>query len=146
MSLATANRYVETYHRHHRRTQGMKFAIGARLSVSRRLIGVAIVGRPASRILDDGKNLEVLRCCTDGTANACSFLYGACWRIARELGYYRLLTYTLPSEGGASLRGAGWAKVSEDCGGGSWSREKRPREDKHPVGPKWRWEVTADGR
>ena len=37
-----------------------------------RLCGVAICGRPVARYLDDGLTLEILRCCTDGTYNACS--------------------------------------------------------------------------
>lgn len=67
-------------------------------------------------------------------------LYGAAWRAAKALGYKRLVTYTLPEEGGASLRAAGWRLVGE-CGGGSWSRESRPREDKHPIQMKYRWEA-----
>ena len=73
-----------------------------------RLAGVAIVGRPVSRYLDDGKTLEVNRLCTDGTKNACSFLYAAAARAARAMGYQRIITYTLDTEGGASLRAAGW--------------------------------------
>lgn len=72
-----------------------------------------IVGRPVSRVLDDGDSCEVTRLCTDGTPNACSKLYGACMRIAREMGYGRIVTYTLDSEGGASLRASGWARDAD---------------------------------
>lgn len=102
--------------------------------------GVAIVGRPVARMNDDGWTLEVVRVATDGTKNACSKLYRASWKAARAMGYKRLITYTLPEEGGASLRGAGFRLIGE-VGGGSWHREARPRVDKHPTQPKLRWEI-----
>ncbi len=77
---------------------------------------------------------------TDGTKNACSMLYGAAWRAARALGWLRLVTYTLPEEGGASLRAAGWRCIGE-AGGGSWSRANRPRVDMHPLQVKMKWEA-----
>ena len=93
--------------------------------------GVAIVGRPVARHLDDGWTLEVNRCCTDGADNACSMLYGASWRVARNLCYTKLITYTLPEEGGASLRGAGW-KLIGMRGGGAWNVPSRPRLCENP--------------
>ena len=90
---------------------------------------------------DDGLTLEVNRVATDGCPNACSALYGAAWRAAKAMGYQRLITYTLPEEGGASLRGAGWRLVGE-AGGGKWSREGRPRVDMHPTHGKLRWEAS----
>ena len=101
---------------------------------------MAIVGRPVARRLDDGLTLEVNRLATDGTPNACSCLYGAAWRVARELGYRRLVTYILASESRTSLKAACWTCVGE-AGGGSWSVPTRPREDKHPVEKKVRWEI-----
>jgi len=130
--------FVEAHHRHHRPPRGDVFRIGA--AVGERVVAVAIVGRPVARRLDDGWTLEVLRLCSDGTRNACSFLYGAAWRAARALGWRRLVTYTLPEEGGASLRAAGWRCVGE-AGGGSWSRRARPRIDTHPQQLKLRWEA-----
>jgi hypothetical protein len=103
--------------------------------------GVAIVGRPVARLLADDFTAEVTRLCTDGARNACSMLYGAAWRAARALGYRRLVTYTLPEEGGSSLRAAGWRLVGE-AGGGSWSRVARARVDTHPTQRKLRWEAA----
>jgi hypothetical protein len=100
-----------------------------------------MVGRPVARHADDGWTLEVTRCCTDGTQNACSTLYAAAWRAARALGYHRLITFTLPQEGGASLRASGWRELYRTKGG-SWDREDRPRVDKHPTQPKTLWEIT----
>ena len=136
VSLRTANAFVLSHHRHHRPVQGAKFALAVTLSDSDLIHGVAIVGRPVARHLDDGWTLEVTRLCTDGAPNACSKLYGAAWKVARALGYIRLITYTLSDEGGASLRAAGWRLVGAR-GGGAWSRPGRPRADtpEHLRGP-----------
>ena len=53
---------------------------------------------------------EVVRVATDGTPNACSFLYGNAARIARLMGFRRIITYTLDNESGASLRAVGWMR------------------------------------
>ena len=137
LDLAEANALVRTLHRHHVPVVGHKFSLGA--VKDGQIIGAVIVGRPVSRMRDDGRTLEVTRCATDGTKNACSFLYGAAARAAFALGYTRIGTYTLPQEGGASLRGAGWRLIGER-GGGSWSRDERPRVDKHPTQGKLLWE------
>ena len=131
-----AKLYVKRHHRHHKPPVGGLFQIAA--AKGGQIVGVAIIGRPVARNLQNGWTAEVTRCCTDGTHNACSFLYGAAWRAARALGYKRLITYTLKEEGGASLRAAGWQCLGE-CGGGSWSRKSRPRVDKHPTQLKIKW-------
>lgn len=135
-ALDEANAFVPRHHRHHKPTRGHKFSLG--VSAGEKIVGVAIVGRPVSRILDDGWTLEVNRTCTDGTRNANSMLYGAAWRAAKSLGYRRLITYSLPDEGGASLRGAGW-KMLGQRGGGTWNCPSRPRVDKHPTQAKILW-------
>ncbi len=140
ISMAEANRYVETHHRHHRPVRGCLFCVA--VNDGERVVGVAIVGRPKARMLQDGYTAEVVRVATDGTRNACSALYGAAWRAARAIGYRRLVTYTLPEEGGASLRGAGWHCVGK-AGGGSWDRKARPRVDLHPTQEKIRWEART---
>lgn len=101
MTLREANAFVEQHHRHHKPVVGHKFSIG--VSDGEKVVGVAIVGRPVGRFLDDGWTLEVTRLCTDGTHNACSMLYAAAWRAARAMGYRRVVTYILESETGASL-------------------------------------------
>src|SRR3954451_17904465 len=102
LHLREANAFVAQHHRHNLPTVGGKFALGA--AVEGKLVGVAVAGRPAARRLEDGKTLEILRVATDGTPNACSYLSSRCARIARLMGYRRVITYTLESEGGASLR------------------------------------------
>ena len=143
ITLADANAFVQRHHRHHRPVVGHKFSLAA--VKAGQVVGVAIVGRPVSRVRDDGFTLEVTRLCTDGTPNACSFLYGAAARAAFALGYRRIGTYTLPDEGGTSLRAAGWQLVGER-GGGSWSRAARHREDRHPIEVKWLWERSDPRR
>ncbi len=139
MTLAEANAFILKHHRHHKPVPGCKFAIG--VSDGEKVVGIALVGRPVARHLDDGWTLEVNRTCTDGTKNANSKLYGAAWRTARALGYKRLITYTLPEEGGASLRAAGWKCVGL-AGGGTWNCQSRPRVDTHPTQKKFKWEKT----
>lgn len=138
ISLRAARRYVTEMHRHHDAPQGGKFALAA--WHDERLVGVAIVGRPVSRALDNGTTAEVIRVATNGTRNACSFLYGASKRAAQAMGYVKVLTYTLEEESGASLRAVGWKRVGV-AGGGSWSVPSRPRVDHHPTQGKIRWEV-----
>lgn len=139
MTLDEANAFVRANHRHHRPVPGAKFCVG--VANGDQVCGVAIVGRPVSRMLDDGWTLEVNRTCTDGTRNANSMLYGACRRVTFGLGYRKLITYTLPEEGGASLRASGFRLIGE-AGGGKWTRKARPRVDTHPTQKKLKWELS----
>jgi len=141
ITVSDARAFVLEHHRHHRPPVSGLFAVACADSPTR-IRGVAIVGRPVARGLQDGWTAEVTRVATDGTRNACSMLYGAAWRAARALGYRRLVTYTLAEEPGTSLRASGWATVAE-VRGRSWSCTSRPRVDKHPTQGKLRWEVSA---
>lgn len=140
IDFTEANAFVEKFHRHHKPMQGCKFCVA--VSSGDKVVGVAIVGRPVARLLDDGWTLEVNRCCTDGTKNACSMLYSAAWRAAKALGYMRLITYTLPEEGGASLRASNWRCLGLR-GGGNWNVKSRPRIDTDELlrGQKLLWEA-----
>lgn len=132
--------FIAEHHRHHLPPQGWKFGIA--VNNGRRVVGVVTVGRPVARGNQDGYTLEVTRCCTDGTKNAASMLYGAAWRAAKALGYRRLITYTLAEERGTSLVAAGWRALYQTAGG-SWDCPSRPRVDTHPTGQKTLWEATA---
>ncbi|MBQ9719651.1 MAG: hypothetical protein IJV64_03045 [Oscillospiraceae bacterium] len=146
-ALREANAYVAQHHRHNRPVTGHKWSVAC--YDGERLCGVAICGRPVARRLDDGLTLEILRVCTDGTQNACSALYGACARAAKAMGYRRVVTYTLASEPGTSLKASGFENHGE-AGGTSWDVPSRPREvvqeslfgteRKYPAGTKVRWE------
>lgn len=142
LELKQANEFVGTLHRHHQAVHRDKFRVGA--EVDGRLVGVAQVGRPVSRMLDDGHTVEVVRLCTDGTKDVCSFLYSRCARAAKELGYSRIITYILETESGASLFASGWAEVALTSGG-SWDRPSRSRESKAPTCPKRRFEKWLRG-
>jgi hypothetical protein len=155
--------FISKYHRHHKEPVGSVFQIavidedkntenvnpieteildlfGNKINkvkkvLNPKIVGVAVVGRPVARRSQDGVTLEVTRLCTDGTKNACSILYSACWRAAKALGYRKLITYILNTEPGTSLKASGWKLIGER-GGGSWSVPSRPRSDKHPLQPK----------
>lgn len=132
--------FVAEHHRHHKPPRGHKFSVA--VSDGAKVVGVAMVGRPVARNSDDGWTLEVNRVATDGTRNACSMLYRAAWRAASAMGYKRLITYTLPSEGGASLRAAG-ARLVGEAGGGTWNRRTRNRVDTHPMQLKLLWDFSS---
>jgi hypothetical protein len=151
LSVQDANKVVAKWHRHSRPVLSGLFAVGA--SVRGELVGVAIVGRPVARMLQDGATCEVTRLCVvDGVSglHVCSSLYGRCLRIARELGYRRVVTYTLASESGASCRAAGFVAVAQLAARPTWDTPSRRREqvsrtlfgdeEKRPTGPKVRWE------
>lgn len=138
VSLKDANSFVAAHHRHHKPVTGHKFSIGC-AAEDGTLVGVAIVGRPVSRYLDDGMTLEVNRLCTDGTRNACSLLYAAAARAAKAIGYEKIITYTLDSEPGTSLRAAGW-QCAGKAGGKRWSGVRRPAADLYPAQMKLRYE------
>lgn len=143
MTLAEANEFVRNFHRHNKPTAGHVFSIG--VSDGDTLVGVAICGWPVARNLDDGMTLEVYRCCVVDNApkGVCSFLYSRAWRAACALGWSRLVTYTLQSESGASLRGAGWKIVNQSPGATGKAWQNRPgREWQEVVGQaKFRWEA-----
>ena len=116
ISLREANRFIEKHHRHSGRAQGCKFCV-ALSDESGVLHGVAVVGRSISRYLDDGRTAEVTR-------------------LAREMGFRKIITYTLAEEGGASLRASGWSCAPGFRGGGSWNVPGRPRTESRNTGPK----------
>jgi hypothetical protein len=140
VTLRVARAYVDQHHRHLPAPRGAKLAIAVR-DTRGQLRGVAILGRPVSRHLDDGLSAEVTRVATDGCRNACSALYAAAARVARSLGYARLFTYTLEHEPGTSLRAAGW-RQEETTRGGSWTRADSPRSAPRHAGPKRRWSTA----
>ncbi len=139
IELVDARRVVRTIHRHHKPPIGHRFSLAA-VDEAGTVRGVAIVGRPVARMAGrPDEVVEVLRVATDGTPNACSALLGAAARAAKALGYLRIQTYTLPAEGGASLRGSGWMCEGE-AGGGQWKHtDGKPRRTDQPTGIKLRW-------
>ena len=137
MTLREANAFVEQNHRHHGKVVGHKFSIG--LSDGEKIVGVAIVGRPVSRYLDNGLTLEVTRLCTTGEKNACSMLYSAAARAAKAIGYRKIITYTLDTEAGASIRAAGWTCMGQ-AGGKRWTGKRCPAVDLCPPQMKLRYE------
>lgn len=143
ISYRQAALFINEHHRHHKAPQGMKWAIAA--EDDDHIVGVATCGRPVGRNIDDGFTCEITRVCTDGTYNACSILYGACARIAREMGYRRIITYTLASEHGTSVKAAGFA-YDGIAGGEHWTGERDrgqdiPHEMKLRWSKEWPWKI-----
>lgn len=136
MSLKQANEFVSSLHRHHKPVHRDKFRVGA--VKNDKIVGVVQIARPVARGLDDGETVEVVRLCTDGTKNACSFLYGKAARISKEMGYKKIVTYILENESGDSLKAAGW-KYEITTQGGSWDTPSRRRETNAPTCKKQRW-------
>lgn len=151
-TLRKANDFVASFHRHTGRTarNGGKFAIG--LAKSGKLVGVAIVGNPLSATLMDGRTAEVLRLCvvSDAPESACSRLYAACWRAWKAMGGSRMITYTLETEPGTSLRAAGWICVgkTKPTAGGWRKTEDNCRRTETAVLAlvKHRWQIVSSAR
>lgn len=139
ITLREANAFVREHHRHHGPSRGCICCVAVGTD---HICGVAIIGRPVARRLQDSWTAEVTRCCTDGTPHAASKLYAAAWRACRALGYRKIVTYTLDTEPGTSLVAAGWKCLGE-AGGGSWNCRSRPRVDTHPTQLKLRWEAAS---
>ena len=146
LTLADANAFVETHHRHNKKVRGHKFSIG--VTEQDCLVGVAIVGRPVSRHLDDGLTMEVTRLAVIDNApkNACSFLYRCAWRAWASMGGQKIITYTIESESGSSLKGAGFKVIAKSPawkeGAGWTTRANRVWQPVHSEG-KVRWQIEA---
>ena len=148
ITLRQANAYVTQHHRHHKAARGHKFSVSV-VDGAGNIRGVGIAGRPVSRVLDKDGHLEVVRVCTDGTRNVCSMIYGALRRAGVALGYpaHKIITYTLESEPGGSLRASGWHDDGP-AGGGTWDTPARRREDHAPTETKRRWRagIESEGK
>lgn len=143
LTLREANALVATLHRHHKPARGCKFCIGL-VGKDGQLHGAAIVGRPVARACDQRQTAEVTRLVTDGTPNACSKLYAACARTAKEMGFSLIQTYILQTEPGTSLKASGW-RLASYTKGGSWNNGPRSgRREDQPLMPKQRWEKNLD--
>lgn len=137
LELKDANKFVKELHRHNEPVFRDKFRCGC-IDDDGILRGVVQAGRPKARGMQDGKTIEIVRNCTDGFENACSFLYSRALRAAQALGYTRAITYILKSENGSSLKASGFVKDA-DVKGRSWDCPSRPRKNNAPTDDKERW-------
>lgn len=140
-----ANAFIAQHHRHCGRVPGHRGAIGC--EHEGRLVGVVIIARPVSRELQkDPFLVEVVRLCVSPEApkGTCSWLYARARRAAVALGFLRVTTVTLDTEGGASLRGAGWREVGRLPTRSGWNAPSRPRAALPTDGQaKIRWEAAT---
>lgn len=139
IDFSAACDFIDKHHEHNKRTVGHIFSLG--LWRGRVLIGVAVCGRPVSRHLDDGKTIEVYRNCVPhcfkNTKNACSILYGACIRTAKKKGFTKVITYTLMSEKGSSLKAANFIMEAENVGGIKWTGKRKFVDDSGELKRRW---------
>lgn len=134
LTVKQANEFILKHHRHHKETRGHRFSLG--LVINGELCGVICVGRPVARGCDPFKIAEVTRLCTDGSKNACSFLYAKAARICKEMGFEKIQTYILEDELGTSLEASGWS-FQYNTRGGQWNHTKgKPRRTDQPIVPK----------
>lgn len=139
LPIKTAIKFCRGVHRRLPVVVGGMWSLGLYSRLGEVLHGVAIVGRPSARLLDDGTRLEVTRVAVEaGVANGCSKLYGAVSRVGREMGARDMLTYIHGDELGTTLRAAGWIEDTE-TDGGEWSRTGRQRQLAVDPNPKRRW-------
>jgi hypothetical protein len=107
-TLREANAYVEEHHRHHDPVAGSIACLA--VADDARVVGVAIVGRPLARMLQDGWTAEVLRTCVDSgyvEEVATAYLAGALFK-ARERG---AVGVAYAEAGLAALRRCPWLQA-----------------------------------
>jgi hypothetical protein len=139
IELSEANALVEQWHRHHKKAQGHRFSIGVYDGKKKEVVGAAIIGRPVARAINWHTTVEIVRLVSNGTKNACSILYAASDRIAKELGYEKIQTYILDTESGVSLLASGWICEDNNVGGGHGWHSREGRRDDQPENKKQRW-------
>lgn len=138
LTLKQANELVSKFHRHHKPCVGHRFSLGV-IDDRGDLHGAAIVGRPVSRELNQYDIAEITRLVTDGFPNACSALYGACARVAKEMGFVSIQTYILENETGISLKSSGYI-FDHLTNGGNWNHSwRKGRREDQPMCPKQLW-------
>lgn len=137
ITFRDAKAFNALHHRHNPDIQGCRFCLSC--WDNNQLVGVAICGRPVSRYLDNGLTCEINRLCTDGTYNACSKLYGGSCRVAKAMGYQKVITYTLLSEPGTSLRASNF--IHDGVYGGVYWTGERNRGQNIPPELKNRWHI-----
>ena len=140
VELQDANDFVFKVHRHHKPVRGHRISVAV-ADEGGVIRGVAICGRPVARLTNPRKVLEITRCATDGTPNACSKLYSMCIQIAKLTGYKRIQTFTLENESGISLKACGFRDDGlTKSQPGLWDSREGRRDDQ-PDGPKRRWVI-----
>ncbi|MDB5931981.1 MAG: hypothetical protein JWR60_3688 [Polaromonas sp.] len=142
VSFSTAKAFVAQHHRHCPAPAGWRF--GAGIFNGEDLIGCVMVGRPVARAFDSARVVEVNRLCLrtdiapDLAWNGCSQLYGWSAREAHKRGFEKIITYTLESESGVSLKAAGWT-IEHTLKGRSWDTPSRRRTNASQGVNKNRW-------
>ena len=150
LNLAEANLLIGMWHRHHQPIHAHRFSLGV-IDGDGAVHGACVVARPVARNSGPAHEVaEVTRLVTDGTPNACSILYAAAARAARNMGYTRIQTFILATEPGTSLKASGWRNEGTAQGGkaSSWGnragRQGFPQREPAPLGVKQRWALELN--
>ena len=148
LSLKQANEFVTKYHRHNKKCTGHKFSIGA--EYKGKLVGVAIIGRPVARKLDNQFTLEINRNCVlnDAPKGTCSFLYAKAIKIWQSMGGKKIITYSLTTESGSSLKAVNFKKetqVQTFKKNKGWTNRKNRTWQEVQATPRIRWAKEFNG-
>lgn len=101
-----ACKFVADHHRYLASPRGCLFCVGVHSYLG--LVAVAIVGRPISPTQQDGETCEITRLAAiDNWRNASSCAIAASWRVAKALGYTRIISYVDARLNGESFKAAG---------------------------------------
>lgn len=147
ITLRDAQTFISQHHRHSDPPQG--WLCGVSVWNNETIVAVGVLGRPVAQQLQDGQTAEITRVATIEANNVATMIYGALCRVAEGLGYTRVISYTLASETGATLRAAGFTYAATVDARASWSRPNRERPDqlnlfgfrpRRDPGAKVRWE------
>lgn len=149
ISRKEAQAFVNRHHRHNRASVGDRLRLCAMNGPD--MVAVCIAGRPEARPNPQYSVLEVTRLCVRDDlmlpalkANAASQLYSEVARRAKKMeGVERVITYTLVSEEGTSLKAIGWTPlyVTTERPKG-WDCPSRPRDSSRtPNEAKVVWET-----
>ncbi|ANS04015.1 hypothetical protein [uncultured Mediterranean phage uvDeep-CGR2-AD8-C175] len=150
LTLKEANEFVLKYHRHNGKMPTHRFSIGA--IYNNELVGVAIIGNPCSRRLNNKYLVEVRRLCVkdDSPKNTCSYLYGRCWNIWQMMGGKKIITYTYASESGSSMRAVNWLNdhtvIPRKKEWNNWKSRKNRNEQISNYQLKFRWVKELNGK
>ena len=137
ITIKEARPLLREWHRRRKTCHAARFAVA--VAADGIVRGVAFCGNPVATMLaqhSDGDVLEVLRLATDGTPNACTRLQAVVDRVARAMGFTKLVTYTDPDEGGTSLRASNWQGPFPTKGG---TRANRPGRRSGRQPRRWKW-------
>ena len=129
LTLKEANAFVIEHHRHSKQCRGHRFSLGA--VYKDELVGAAIIGRAINRYLDNRFTAEILRnsVLEKAPKGTFIFLYSRAMKVWQSQGGKKILTYTLETEPGSSLKAVNFnAAAKTGFFKGGWQNRSNRRE------------------